>query len=75
MSVCVYTPGNHWENVEICGGVAVQGDQQQGGYLHVYTCIYVYGVATISRLLKIDRSLLPNILSFTGLFCKRDISF
>jgi len=33
----------------------------------------VYGVATISRLLK--RSLLQNIISFIGLFCKRDLSF
>jgi len=48
-----------------------------------------YGVPTISRLLKIiglfckralyrdcilqNRSLLQNIVSFTGLFCKRDL--
>jgi len=33
----------------------------------------IYGVATISRLLKIHRSVLQNIVSFIGLFCKRDL--
>jgi len=33
------------------------------------------GVATISRLLKNDRSLLHNIVSFIGFFCKRDLQF
>jgi len=32
-----------------------------------------YGVATISRLLEIVGSLLQNIVSFIGLFCKRDL--
>jgi len=34
-----------------------------------------YGVATISSLLKIIGSLLQNIVSFIGFFCKRDLSF
>jgi len=38
-------------------------------------CAFVYGVATISRLLKIIKSLLQNIVSFIRLFCKRDLSF
>jgi len=33
---------------------------------------YSYGVATISRLLKIIGLFLQNIVSFIGLFCKRD---
>jgi len=32
-----------------------------------------YGVATMSRLLKNYLSLLQNIVSFIGLFCKRDL--
>ena len=36
-------------------------------------CVSAYGVATISRLHKNYRSLLQNIVSFTGLFCKRDL--
>jgi len=34
-----------------------------------------YGVATISRLLKNYRSLLQNIVSFIGLFCKETNHF
>jgi len=40
-----------------------------------HTCTFAffcYGVATISRLLKIV-GLLQNIVSFIGLFCKRDL--
>jgi len=40
--------------------------------IHGYICICTYGVATISRLLKII-GLLQNIVSFIGLFCKRDL--
>jgi len=32
-----------------------------------------YGVATMSRLLKIVGLFLQNIVSFVGLFCKRDL--
>ena len=32
-----------------------------------------YGVATVSRLLKMYRSLLQNAFSLIGLFCKRDL--
>jgi len=32
-----------------------------------------YGVAMIRRLLKNSRSLLQNIVSFIGPFCKRDL--
>ena len=32
-----------------------------------------YGLARISRLLKIIRVLLQNIVFFIGLFCKRDL--
>ena len=48
-------------------------------YMYIYTYIYIYmikpamGVATISRLLKIIGLFLQNIVSFIGLFCKRDI--
>ena len=35
----------------------------------------MYGVATISRLLQIIGLFLQNIVSFTGLFFKRDLSF
>jgi len=46
-----------------------------------FRCVYIahiqggkdaYGVATISRLLKM-MSLSQNIVSFTELFCKRDL--
>ena len=39
--------------------------------LHV--CIYIF-IYMISRLLKIIR-LLQNVVSFIGLFCKRDVYF
>jgi len=47
--------------------------------MYIYTYIYIYmikpamGVATISRLLKIIGLFLQNIVSFIGLFCKRDL--
>jgi len=34
-----------------------------------------YGVATSSRLLKIIGLFLQNIVSFIGLFCKKDLDF
>ena len=43
-------------------------------YMCGVSCCY-YGVALISRLLQKYKSLLQNIVSFIGLFCKRDLSF
>ena len=40
--------------------------------INIYIQIYKYGVATISMLLKLYVSL-QNIVSFVGLFCKRDL--
>ena len=50
-------------------------------YIYTYTCMYcditdVYYShlqATISRLLNNHMSLLQNIVSFIGLYCKRDL--
>jgi len=41
----------------------------------LFVFISDYVVAMISRLLENSRSLLQNIVSFIGLFCKRDLSF
>jgi len=38
-----------------------------------YLLMFVYGMATISRLLKTVGLFLQNIVSFIGLFCKRDL--
>ena len=43
-------------------------------YVHTHICTYAYGVATISRLLKII-GLFCRTVSFIGLFCKRDLWF
>ena len=37
------------------------------------TLEFYYEVATISRLLKIMGLILQNMVSFIGLFCKRDL--
>ena len=50
-------------------------------HVSLWLSVSTHGVATISRLLKIIRlfcrisSLLQNIVSFIGLFCKRDVNF
>ena len=52
-----------WRNTHVCTL------HDAHGYGYVYAD---YGVATISRLLKM-KSLLQNIVSLIGLFCKRDL--
>ena len=42
-------------------------------YIHLFMCVRDYGVATSSMLLKNYKSLLQNMVSFVGLFCKRDL--
>ena len=50
--------------------------QGVAGCCKTYTHTYgAYAVASISTLLKINRSLLQNTVSLTGLFRKRDLSF
>jgi len=43
-------------------------------YIYIYVCIHIYHVGSPSTH-KRDNILLQNIVSFIGLFCKRDLSF
>ena len=85
-SICVQQSDYVCNNLIMCATIWLCGGMYFMRAICVCMCITIplyvqpskYGVATMSRLLKIAEnygSLLQSIVSFVGLFCKRDFWF
>jgi len=76
-SLCLYQyiPINNYVSIIIFQSITMSLSlfTNQGPCLSHDTPIHYYGVATVSRLLKNICLFLPSIVSFIGLFCKRDL--